>query len=107
MNISRRTRSGLMKPPRSSSPRRERGARMNVVLKKSRREIGTWVQAISIDGGIPLPQQFGAPGYRYGTVLRWQPLGPPPQPQGDRVEVPFWCDRNDKGEIEMVINDDH
>jgi len=64
---------------------------------------------ISIDRGIPLPQQVRAPGYCYGTVVRWQPgnrWDPPPQPQGDRVEVRYrndiWCE----GEIEMVINDD-
>jgi len=79
---------------------------MNVVLKNSRRVIGAWKQPISIEKGIPLPHQLGAPAYRYGAVVRWQPMGPPPQPQGVQVEVPFWCDRNDKGEVEMVIDDD-
>lgn len=79
---------------------------MNVVLKNSRKIIGMWVQPISIEKGIPLPHKLGAPAYRYGDLVRWEPVGPPPSPQGERVKVPFWCNRDQKGEIEMDIEED-
>ena len=78
---------------------------MDVVLSNSRRVIGAWAQPISIDNAIPLPLQLGAPAYRYDAVVRWEPIGPPPQSRGELVEVPFWCDRNDKGDVEMIIED--
>lgn len=79
---------------------------MNVVLKRARTIIGTWLEPISIDGTLTLPHQLRAPAYRYGHLVRWSPLGPPPSSQGERVTVPFWCGRNKDGGIEMIVDDD-
>jgi len=76
---------------------------MQVVLKNSRKIIGTWVQPISIDQRIPLPHQLSAPAYRTDQGIAWEP-DPPPNPKRP-VSIPFWCDRNSAGELDMVVDD--
>jgi hypothetical protein len=78
---------------------------MNVVLKNSRRIIGIWVQPISVERGIPLPHRLSATAYRGGQGIAWKP-DPPPNPKHP-VQIPFWCDRNSGGEIDMLIDESH
>jgi len=79
---------------------------MNVALRHSRRIIGSWAQPISINRDIPLPVKLTAPAYRHGRVLTWEPA-PPPNHRGQQVAIPFWCDTNAKGDIEMLIDDQY
>ncbi len=76
---------------------------MNVVLRKSRKLIGTLTGTTSIGDGIPLPIALKTQAYRRGQGVAWEP-DPPPNPKRP-VEIPYLLDRNSDGEFEMVIDE--
>jgi hypothetical protein len=76
---------------------------MNVVLRKSRKLIGTLTGTTSTGDGIPLPIALKTKAYRCGRGIAWEP-DPPPNPKRP-VEIPYLLDRNSDGEFEMVIDE--
>jgi hypothetical protein len=63
---------------------------MNVVLRKSRKLIGTLTGPNSIDDGVPLPIALKTQAYRSGRGIVWEP-DPPPNPKRP-VEIPYLLD---------------
>lgn len=76
---------------------------MNVVLRKSRKLIGTLTGTISIGDGVSLPIERKAQAYRRRQGIAWE-HDPPPSTKRP-VEIRYLLGRNSDGEFEMVIDE--